>query len=297
MGRRLVSALVGIHKVTILSLSPEKQADLWLELKDTWGARPSGAIFNTVPGDIYNASVLDKALEGVDTVIHAAALVRGCERDIEQAIHTNIKGTQRLIEATKDRTDKVLLISTCAACNPSSVYGATKLLAERMCMSANLNTETRYSAIRLGNLIGSGVMRHFKRWRASNEIRVTDPHMTRFWITAEQAVDHILHCLDIMEGGEIFVPKQPSASLGDVIQVVAPDCKVNPVGPQRGEGMHATLVAAHEARYATRLDHPMFIIRPLVGCRNNANWEYDSYTNPWRLTFQEIKEMVNDSST
>jgi UDP-N-acetylglucosamine 4,6-dehydratase len=291
LGRRLVSALVGIHKVTILSLSPEKQAALWLELKDTWGA-----IFNTVPGDICNASVLDKALDGVDTVIHAAALVRGCERHIDEAIHTNVKGTQRLIEAAKDRVDRVLLISTSAACNPSGVYGATKLLAERMCMSANLNTETRYSAIRLGNLIGSGVVRHFKRWRASNEMRVTDPHMTRFWITAEQAVDHILHCLDIMEGGEVFVPQQPSASLGQVMRAVAPDCKVNLVGPQPGESMHATLVAAHEARYATWLD-PMFIIRPLVGCRNNANWEYDSYTNPWRLTHREIKEMVNGTDS
>jgi UDP-N-acetylglucosamine 4,6-dehydratase len=283
LGRHLVYALLEDYNVTVLSRNMEKQAALWLE---------SGRRVSSGAGDICNVNVLDRALDDVDGVIHAAALVRGCESNVDEAIRINVKGTQRLVEAAKDRVDRVLLVSTSAACNPSSVYGATKLLAERIFLNANQGTETRYSAVRLGNLVGSGVVSHFKRWRASNEIQVTDPRMTRFWITAEQAVSHVLRCLDVMEGGEIFVPKQPSASLGRVIRAVAPDCKVNLIGPQPGESMDAMLVAAHEGRYTD--DSGMFVIRLLGGCHNNANWEYNSRTNPWRLTCQEIKEMVDD---
>ena len=177
-------------------------------------------------GDVRDPQRLERAFSGVTVVVHAAALkqVPACEYNPFEAIQTNIMGGQNVIDAAIDQgVQRILALSTDKAVNPINLYGATKLCAEKMFVQANAYAgaqDTRFSCARYGNVVGSrgSVIPIFQEQRKSGKITVTDPRMTRFWLTLEQGVSFVVRCLEEMHGGEIFVPKIPSMKLVDMAE-------------------------------------------------------------------------------
>src|ERR1700681_2748419 len=220
-------------------------------------------------GDVRDVERLKRALSGVTVVVHAAALkqVPACEYNPFEAIQTNIMGGRNVIDAAIDQgVHRVLALSTDKAVNPSNLYGATKLCAEKMFVQANAYAgaqDTRFSCARYGNVVGSrgSVIPVFMQQRARGRITITDLRMTRFWITLDQGVRFVIRCIEQMHGGEIFVPKIPSMKLLDMAQAIAPDCQIDCVGIRAGEKLHEVLLSEDEARNAIETDD-MFVIQP-----------------------------------
>src|ERR1700726_3201231 len=207
-------------------------------------------------GDVRDAGRLDRAFDGVTVVVHAAALkqVPACEYNPFEAIQTNIMGGRNVIDAAIDQgVRRILALSTDKAVNPVNLYGATKLCAEKVFVQANAYAgaqETRFSCARYGNVVGSrgSVIPVFLEQRERGKITITDPRMTRFWLTLEQGVKFVIRCLEQMHGGEIFIPKIPSMRLLDLAETVAPGCQVEYIGIRPGEKLHEVLVSEDESR-------------------------------------------------
>ena len=220
-------------------------------------------------GDVRDADRLHRACRGVDIVVHAAALkqVPACEYNPFEAVKTNVVGAKNVIDAALDNgVSRILAVSTDKAVNPVNLYGATKLVAEKLFVQGNAYTGDRpslFSCVRYGNVVGSrgSVVPLFLEQRRSGSLTVTDPRMTRFWITLDQGVRFVLRCLDTMRGGEIFVPKIPSMRIGDVAKTIAPDCRQEVTGLRSGEKLHEVLVSSDEARHAVECDG-MYVIYP-----------------------------------
>ncbi len=216
-------------------------------------------------GDIRDLERLQRAFHGVDFVVHAAALkqVPVLEYNPFEAVKTNILGTQNVINAAIDQgVERVLLVSTDKAANPANLYGATKLCAERLMISYGAR-KTIFGVVRYGNVLGSrGSILHVLREQAkTGEVMLTHEDMTRFWITLERGIDLVLHGLEQMQGGEIYVPKIPSMRIRDFISTIAPDCRVKIIGIRPGEKLHEMLVTPEEARHAKEYgDH--YVIFP-----------------------------------
>src|SRR5580700_5790352 len=189
-------------------------------------------------GDVRDAGRLERAFDGVTVVVHAAALkqVPACEYNPFEAIQTNIMGGRNVIDAAIDQgVRRVLALSTDKAVNPINLYGATKLCAEKVFVQANAYAgaqDSRFSCARYGNVVGSrgSVIPVFMEQRRRGRITITDPRMTRFWLTLEQGVKFVVRCLEQMHGGEIFVPKIPSMRLVDLAETVAPGCRAEYIG-------------------------------------------------------------------
>ena len=221
-------------------------------------------------GDVRDADRLRRAMRGVDIVVHAAAMkqVPACEYNPLEAVKTNVLGAANIIEAAIDEgVSKVLALSTDKAVSPVNVYGATKLCAEKLFVQGNsyaVKRQTRFSCARYGNVVGSrgSVIPLFLQQRASGAVTVTDDRMTRFWITLDQGVDFVIHSLDSMKGGEVFVPKIPSMRIMDLVTAVAPDCQVTITGIRPGEKVHEVLVSEDEARQTVEYDD-FYVIKPL----------------------------------
>ena len=185
-------------------------------------------------GDVRDPQRLQRALSGVTVVVHAAALkqVPACEYNPFEAIQTNIMGGRNVIDAAINQgVHRVLALSTDKAVNPINLYGATKLCAEKMFVQANAYAgaqDTRFSCARYGNVVGSrgSVIPVFLEQRKRGKITITDPRMTRFWITLDRGVRFVVRCIEQMHGGEIFVPKIPSMKLVDMAETIAPGCEV-----------------------------------------------------------------------
>src|SRR5258707_15475423 len=230
-------------------------------------------------GDVRDPQRLDRAFAGVTVVVHAAALkqVPACEYNPFEAIQTNIMGGKNVIEAAINRSvRRVAALSTDKAVNPINLYGATKLCAEKMFVQANAYAgaqDTRFSCARYGNVVGSrgSVIPMFLEQRKRGRITITDPRMTRFWITLDQGVRFVIRCLEQMHGGEIFVPKIPSMKLLDMAQAVGPDCELDCIGIRPGEKLHEVLVSEDEARQTVEVDD-MYIIRPNHPWWRSRNW-------------------------
>ncbi|MCZ6807557.1 MAG: polysaccharide biosynthesis protein, partial [Deltaproteobacteria bacterium] len=203
---------------------------------------------------------------------------------------------------------RVLALSTDKAVNPENLYGATKLVAEKLFIQANSyrgTGPTRLSCARYGNVVGSrgSVVPLFRQQRASGTITVTDKRMTRFWITLEQGVRFVIESIERMHGGELFIPKIPSASIMDVVEVIAPDCVVEVVGIRPGEKLHETLLSEDEARRTVELDdmyvvvpaHPWWNQDHLEGARLPEGFRYTSDSNPNRLQAAELAELINQT--
>ena len=208
-------------------------------------------------GDVRDQPRLARALTGVDIVIHAAALkhVPAAEYNPFEFIKTNVLGAQNLIDACIDTgVKKLVALSTDKACNPTNLYGATKLCSDKLFVAGNSYAGaqgTRFSVVRYGNVLGSrgSVIPFFMSARASGVLPVTDPRMTRFWITLDHGVDVVLLALEHMQGGEIFVPKIPSMRIIDLATAVGPECSVEYVGIRPGEKLHESMIGEDDAPY------------------------------------------------
>lgn len=220
-------------------------------------------------GDVRNEKRLSRAMNGVDIVVHAAALkhVPVCEYNPREAIDTNILGAMNVIDAAIDNgVEKVLALSTDKAVQPINLYGATKTVAEKLFVQGNVYSgfrKTQFSCIRYGNVLGSSgsVVPLFLKQREKGELSITDEKMTRFWITLEQGVKFVINSLSLMKGGEIFVPKIPSMKITDLAKVIAPKAKRKVIGIRPGEKLHEVLLTADEAKHSVEFDN-YFIVEP-----------------------------------
>ena len=303
-GRKFTEVLLRVHppkKLIIFSRDELKQFEMSQEFN-----HPSLRYFI---GDVRDKDRLYRAFQDVDIVIHAAALkqVPACEYNPFEAVKTNVFGAQNVIDAAIDcKVKKVMFISTDKAVNPVNLYGATKLCAERVFIQGNSyagEAGTRLSCCRYGNVVGSrgSVIPLFSEQRSNGSVTVTDPRMTRFWLTIEQGVDFVIKCVGDMHGGEIFVPKIPSMNIMDLVQAVAPGCEVEYTGIRPGEKLHEALISEHETRNTLELADT-YIIRPTHAWWGEENWaegqavpdgfHYASDTNPWKLTVEELQELV-----
>ncbi|OIO54315.1 UDP-N-acetylglucosamine 4,6-dehydratase (inverting) [Candidatus Peregrinibacteria bacterium CG1_02_54_53] len=260
-------------------------------------------------GDVRDRERLKRAMNGVDIVIHAAALkhVSACEYNPIEAIQTNIIGAQNIINAAIDAgVKKVIALSTDKAVNPVNLYGASKLCAEKLFVQGNAYSGTGgtlFSCVRYGNVIGSrgSVVPLFREQCKTGTVTITDERMTRFWLTVEQGVNFVLRCLKDMHGGEIFVPKIPSARLTDLVEALAPGCKKNITGIRASEKLHECLLSGDEARHTVELPD-MFVVEPeddswgfdyWKGSHPPENWQYSSDANTQWLTQSELLSLLS----
>ncbi len=231
-------------------------------------------------GDVRDRERLLRAMQGVDVVVHAAALkqVPACEYNPMEAVKTNIMGTSNVVEAALDAdVKKVMALSTDKAVNPVNLYGATKLAAEKLTVQSNAyaaGSATRYSCVRYGNVVGSrgSVVPAFLKQRESGKVTITDERMTRFWLSLEQGVRFVISCIEQMEGGEVFVPKIPSMKVIDLAKAIAPNADVNVIGIRPGEKLHEVLISEDEARNTVELK-TMFVVQPAEAFWFGYSWQ------------------------
>lgn len=220
-------------------------------------------------GDVRDRDRVERALRGVDIVIHAAAMkrVEACEYNPFEAVQTNIIGTQNIIDTAIDcSVEKVIAISSDKAVNPVNLYGATKLCQERIVTQSNAYVgpkRTRLACVRYGNVVGSrgSVVPIFREQAKTGSLTITDERMTRFWITLDQAVRFVHSSIEMMQGGEIFVPKLPSMRITDLAHVLAPKAQLKFVGIQPGEKLHEVMITEDEARHTIELND-RYVVEP-----------------------------------
>jgi UDP-N-acetylglucosamine 4,6-dehydratase/5-epimerase len=264
-------------------------------------------------GDVRDRERLYRAMSGIDVVVHAAALkqVPALEYNPMEAVKTNIGGAENVINAAIDcDVKRVMALSTDKAVNPINLYGATKLVAEKLFTQGNIYADprgTKFACTRYGNVIGSrgSVIPLFLQQRASGTVTITDDRMTRFWITLEQGVRFVLKNIEQMAGGEVFVPKLPSMKLRDIAEIVAPGCQIESIGIRAGEKLHETLVSRNESPYTYEYDD-MFVLEPVIFFRRPESWpwsagrrmapetKYSSDNNDTWLSREELLRMVAD---
>ena len=218
-------------------------------------------------GDVRDEGRLRLAMEGVDFVVHAAALkhVPAAEYNPMECIKTNVMGAQNVIQAAMDaRVRRVVALSTDKAANPVNLYGATKLCSDKLFTAANNfvgAAETRFAVVRYGNVMGSrgSVIPYFQKLvrEKAMELPITDPVMTRFWITLPQGVEFVLKAFARMQGGEVFVPKIPSARVTDLAEAVAPGMPQKIIGIRPGEKLHEVMCPQDDARYDAGISRPL----------------------------------------
>ena len=263
-------------------------------------------------GDVRDRDRVYRAFDGVDIVVHAAALkqVPAAEYNPLEAIKTNIIGSANIIDAAIDRNvKKVLALSTDKAANPINLYGATKLCGDKLFVAANAYSgfhKTRFSVVRYGNVVGSrgSVIPYFLAQRGTGKLSITDPRMTRFLITLDQGVEFVLRSIDEMLGGEIFVPKIPSVHVTSLARVIGPECKQDIIGIRPGEKLHETMVPEDDARTTIEYDDH-FVIQPTHSFWNAKDYmagkpgrpcpdgfRYSSEINDRFLDDAEIAELV-----
>jgi UDP-N-acetylglucosamine 4,6-dehydratase len=291
-------------KLIVLSRDELKQHDMRQQFPDD-----SGSPMRYFIGDVRDKDRLHRAFAGVDIVLHAAALkqVPACEYNPFEAVQTNIIGARNVIDAAIDqRVKKVMAVSTDKAVNPVNLYGATKLCAEKMFVQANSyagEQGTRLSCTRYGNVVGSrgSIIPLFLEQRKNGHVTITDPRMTRFWLTIEQGVRFVIACLDRMHGGEIFVPKIPSMKITDLAGMLAPGCKLKEVGIRPGEKLHEVLISEDEARHSLEMDD-LYVIRPAHSWWDGENFKgsrplpdgfrYTSDGNSQWLTPEQMRKLI-----
>ena len=310
-GRKFVAKLLADYvpkKIAIYSRDELKQFEMQQEF--------NASLMRYFIGDVRDAARLTQAMQGMDYVVHAAALkqVPAAEYNPMECIKTNIHGAENVIGAALAcNVDKVMALSTDKAANPINLYGATKLASDKLFVAAN-NTagghRTRYSVVRYGNVVGSrgSVVPFFRKLLAegSRKLPVTDPRMTRFWITLDQGVTFVTHNFARMQGGEIFVPKIPSMRITDLVESMAPGFPIDVVGIRPGEKLHEIMCPMDDSHLTLEFaDH--FVIRPTIQfnrpCDFSANalgelgtpvaegFEFNSGTNPHFLSVSQLKAL------
>lgn len=265
-------------------------------------------------GDVRDRERLYRAFEGVDYVIHAAAMkqVPTCEYNPMEAIKTNIHGAQNVIDAALDKgVKKVVALSTDKAVNPINLYGGTKLVSDKLFIAANAysgESGTVFSVVRYGNVAGSrgSVIPIWKKIieDGGKELGVTDMRMTRFWITLKQGVELVFKALEESKGGETYISKIPSFHIGDLAKAMCPDCTINEIGIREGEKLHEVMVTKDDSRNTYEYDKH-YIIYPNYSWAKGSNvlpggklvedgFEYNSGTNSQWLNVEELKEALKN---
>lgn len=266
-------------------------------------------------GDVRDKERLSRAMNGVDIVVHAAALkqVPACEYNPIEAVKTNINGTINIINTAIDNNvDRVIALSTDKAVHPVNLYGSTKMVAEKLFVQGNSYTggdrQTKFSCVRYGNVVGSrgSVVPLFQEQKKTGRLTITDERMTRFWLTLDEGVQFVRNCLPIMMGGEIFVPKIPSMKVTDLAHAMAPDAKIDIIGIRPGEKLHEILLTDDEARH-TKEYETYYIIEPELKFweKNNSTgggrvlpegFRYSSDNNTHWLSFDDLNRMITSLS-
>jgi UDP-N-acetylglucosamine 4,6-dehydratase/5-epimerase len=265
-------------------------------------------------GDIRDSERLNRALAGIEIVIHAAALkqVPTAEYNPIECIKTNVIGAENVINACIDqKVKRVIALSTDKAVNPVNLYGATKLCSDKLFVAANHlagKDGARFSVVRYGNVIGSrgSVVPFFKDRAKLGKLPITDPRMTRFWIRLEDGASFVERCLQIMRGGEIFIPKIPSMRITDLATAIDPDCQQETIGIRPGEKLHELLITRDDARHTLEFkDH--YVIQPGIhmwdyvdsavygderGRPVAADFEYTSDSNTQWLDSKQLKAVI-----
>lgn len=272
-GRRFVQTILARHrprKVIVFSRDELKQYEMQLELREQFGPEHMNRM-RFFLGDVRDRARLTLALRGVDIVIHAAALkqVPAAEYNPSECIQTNIIGAENVVWASlANRVHKVVALSTDKACNPINLYGATKLASDKTFVAANNlsgDIGTRFCVVRYGNVAGSrgSVVPLFQRLIAAGAkaLPITDPRMTRFWITLDQGVNFVLSCLELTRGGEIFVPKIPSMAVTDLAHAMSPHLALTQIGIRPGEKLHEVMISGDDARVTAELGD-RYVIEP-----------------------------------
>jgi UDP-N-acetylglucosamine 4,6-dehydratase len=230
-------------------------------------------------GDVRDRDRLDRAMHGVNIVVHAAAMkqVPACEYNPFEAVKTNVMGTGNVIDAAINAgVERVVLVSTDKAVNPVNLYGATKLCAEKLFINGNaysVSGGTKFSVVRYGNVVGSrgSVVPLFLAQRSNGSLTITDERMTRFWITLEQGVEFVIRSLAGMKGGEIFVPKIPSMRIVDMARAIAGKREIKTIGIRPGEKINELLISEDEARNTLEFED-RFIVMPQYTWWASQNW-------------------------
>ena len=268
-------------------------------------------------GDVRDYSRLKRAMEGIDIVIHSAALkqVPAAEYNPFEAVKTNIIGGQNVIDAAlSQNVSEVIALSTDKAAAPINLYGATKLVSDKLFVAANNyrgDHDIKFSVVRYGNVMGSrgSVIPFFLKQKESGVLPITDERMTRFNITLQDGVDFVLQCLDKMWGGELFVPKIPSFRIMDVAKAIAPNCKNKIVGIRPGEKLHEEMITETDALNCIEFDKyfvilPSTILWDVDKFRNESNssigkmceygFSYNSGTNKHFLNVTDLQELIEN---
>lgn len=291
----------GVKKIIVFSRDELKQYEMKQEFNDSR--------LRFFIGDVRDQERLHRAFDGVNIVIHAAAMkhVDACEYNPFEAVKTNIHGAQNIIEAAIDcGVEKVIALSTDKACAPVNLYGATKLASDKLFVAANSyvgEKPTRFAVVRYGNVVGSrgSVVPFFKKVRETGVLPITDERMTRFWITLEQGVQFVFDNLERMHGGEIFVPKIPSMKVTDLAKAIAPECDIEIIGIRPGEKLHEAMIMEDDARHTVEFD-TYYVIQPEFpfwspkfaegGKELPDGFEYTSDNNRDWLTVNQLRELV-----
>jgi len=261
-------------------------------------------------GDVRDHNRLHRAMQGIDVVVHAAALkqVPVCEYNPIEAIETNINGARNVIDAALDcEVKSIIALSSDKAAAPINLYGATKLVLEKLFVQANAysgSKPSRFSCVRYGNVVGSrgSVVPLFVKQRETGTVTVTDPRMTRFWLTLPQGVDFVIRCIERMHGGEVFVPKVPSMNILELVKILAPNCKVETIRIRSGEKLHEVLITSEESRQALETDdgyviqplHPWWKVANLSGKPLAEGYCYASNTNTQWLSPADMSDMMGN---
>lgn len=308
-GRQFVRTLLAsedVAKVIVYSRDELKQHEMAQEFED--------ARLRFFLGDVRDRDRLYRAFDGVDIVVHAAALkqVPAAEYNPFEVIKTNVLGAQNIIDAAIDRgVEKVIALSTDKAAAPINLYGASKLCSDKLFTAANAYAgkhRTNFAVVRYGNVMGSrgSVVPFFVKKRLEGQrIPITDPKMTRFWITLPQGVEFVLDSLEKMSGTELFIPRIPSMHITDLAQAIAPDTPQEIVGIRPGEKLHEVMITEDDAAHTLAFPS-MYVLLPAhrhdlremyqaVGGKSlPEGFRYASNTNDEWLTIQDIRRMVSE---
>jgi UDP-N-acetylglucosamine 4,6-dehydratase len=313
LGRSLAKILLerfSLKRLVIFSRDELKQSEMATELPTK-----KYPVIRYFIGDVRDRDRLEMAMRDIDIVIHVAALkqVPTAEYNPFECINTNILGAENVVQsAIRCGVSKVIALSTDKAANPVNLYGASKLASDKIFVAANnLSGEngTRFAIVRYGNVIGSrgSVTPLFQKLIAENakSLPITDPRMTRFWITLEKGINFILSSLAMMKGGEVFVPKIPSMKISDMAEAMAPGVPHHTVGIRPGEKLHEVLITADDARSTLELDD-RYIITPqfhfwsdevhsVKGARSvDKNFSYTSNTNDDWLDGETLRRLISE---
>ncbi|MGA0219987.1 MAG: UDP-N-acetylglucosamine 4,6-dehydratase (inverting) [Ilumatobacteraceae bacterium] len=291
------------RRVVVFSRDELKQYELRQELGDDPRLR-------WFIGDVRDRARLEQAFNGVEVVVHAAAMkqVDTAEYNPFECIATNVLGAENVINAAIScGVDRVIALSTDKASSPANLYGASKLCSDKLFVAGNHyvgGSSTRFSVVRYGNVVGSrgSVVPLFRQLASTGKLPITDDRMTRFWITLPQAVQFVVDSFDRMQGGEIFVPRIPSTTIVDLATAIAPDAEQEIIGIRPGEKLHEEMISANDA-HRTRAHPDHYVILPVMkgwdevdvadsGAVVAEDFAYQSDSNDWFLNVEEIRELL-----